>query len=144
MNNERNKKSHGDLSKTEIGLVFGLVFGVIFGIPTLLVFFYYLYKFCARKQRIPSREADIELGMRRYNKVIEDLLKSSEEADRQFCMHFPDAELREKLVRGIFHDDVLEAFGNLSKDSREFIVEWMKIKHGPTKANELPLIALNP
>lgn len=78
-----------------------------------------------------------------WDKTIDTAVKAVVDRDNEFAKHFPDPVLRAKLVQGIFHDDVMQAFGDLPKESQDFIISWMKQKHGPSKANELPLIALS-
>lgn len=125
--NAHQSSKHGredELSSLELGLIVGLTIGV----PVLIVISCYVVKCCvnaARKRKDAKAEAQPSL-------------------DDELSKYFPDAVLREKLKRGIFHDDVVQAFGDLNKESRDYIVAWMKQKHGPSKANELPLIALNP
>lgn len=63
--------------------------------------------------------------------------------DDELSLHFPDEILRDKLKQGMFHDDVLQAFADLKKESQEYIVYWVQEKHGDTKAVRLFLIALN-
>lgn len=124
---QRSKHREDKLSSLELGLIVGLTIGV----PVLIVISCYVVKCCvnAARKRKDAKDAKAE---------------AQPSLDDELSKYFPDAVLREKLKRGIFHDDVVQAFGDLNKESRDYIVAWMKQKHGPSKANELPLIALNP
>lgn len=138
----KTKDSDDKLSSLQIGLIVGLTVGI----PVFLILCCYLVNYCvhvARKRQFAkARDRALAQALAQPQTSIIALTMCT--GKDELSKHFPDEVLRKKLEQGIFHDDVLQAFGNLSKESRDYIVSWMKQRHGPSKANELPLIALDP
>lgn len=140
-NSQRASKNNDDkLSSLELGLLIGLTIGV----PILLILCCYLVHYCVnvvrKRQFEKARDRALAQAQDQTSMIALTICTGKDELSK----HFPDEGLRKKLEQGIFHDDVLQAFGNLSKESRDYIVSWMRQRHGASKANELPLIALDP
>lgn len=140
-NSQRASKNNDDeLSSLQLGLIVGLTVGI----PVFLILCCYLVNYCvnvARKRQFAKSKDRAQALAQPQTSIIALTVCTGKD---ELSKHFPDEVLRKKLEQGIFHDDVIQAFGNLSKESRDYIVSWMKQRHGPSKANELPLIALDP
>lgn len=140
ISNERARsKGHDELSRLELGLIIGLTLGV----PALLACLTMCIIQVWRRRKHTNTSVQMSVISSKWDKAIDKAVKDAMDRDNEFARHFPDPVLRGKLMQGIFHDDVIQAFGDLPKESRDYIISWMKHKHGPSKANELPLIALS-